>query len=95
MDYFCKHDCEKGWKRLLLCVFPLGINVTKGSVTSFILATQGLNAKNVDSEFAVEGCLPRGEFTEVRNGKNLRYIVIVSKEKIVTNLAVSTVGNSR
>ena len=60
-----------------------------------ILATQGLNAKNVDSEFTEEGCFLRNEFTEVRDGKNLRYIVIISKEKIVSNLAASTVGNSR
>ena len=60
-----------------------------------ILATQGLSAKNVDSEFTEEGCFLRNEFTEVSNGKNLRYIVIISKEKIVTNLAVSTVGDSR
>ena len=51
--------------------------------------------KIVDSEFAEEGCFLRNEFTEVSNGKSLRYIVIVSKEKVVTNLAVSTVGDSR
>ena len=54
-----------------------------------------VSAKNVDSEFTEEGCFLRNEFTEVKNGKNLRYIVILSKEKIISNLAARTVGNSR